>query len=57
MSKKRPNDESARSKFVECRKIVKMQAFERAIASDVPEKTLAELHTDLESISKCFFFF
>lgn len=52
MAKVRPSDESAKIKFNECKKIVKMQAFERAIASDTSEKTLAELHTDLELIGK-----
>lgn len=52
VAKVRPSDESAKIKFNECKKIVKMQAFERAIASDTSEKTLAELHTDLELIGK-----
>lgn len=52
VAKVRPSDESAKIKFNECKKIVKMQAFERAIASDTAEKTLAELHTDLELIGK-----
>lgn len=33
--------------------MVKKQAFERAIAVDVPDKTLAEIHTEFESIGKC----
>lgn len=38
--------------------MVKKQAFERAIAVDVPDKTLAEIHTEFESIggSKCSVF-
>lgn len=32
--------------------MVKKQAFERAIACDVPDKSLAEIHTEFESIGK-----
>lgn len=39
-------------KFTECNKIVKMRAFERAIAVEKPEKTLSEMFRDLENISK-----
>lgn len=52
VAKRRPNDKDATLKFTECNKLVKKQAFERAISSDVPEKTLAEVHADLESIGK-----
>lgn len=51
VSKRRPNDSDAKKKFVECNKIVKKMAFERAIAVDRPEKTLAEMYQSLESIS------
>lgn len=52
VSKARPNDKDAMSKFTECNKIVKRLAFEKAISCDVTDKTLAELHTELEFISK-----
>lgn len=52
VAKRRPNDEDAKIKFTECNKMVKKQAFERAIANDVPDKTLAEIHTEFESIGK-----
>lgn len=41
----------SQKKFVECSKIVKKMAFERAINVDRPEKTLAEMYQSLESIS------
>lgn len=50
VAKQRPNDKNAALKFTECNKLVKKQAFEKAISNDVPEKTLAEVHSDLESI-------
>lgn len=50
VAKLRPNDKNAQLKFTECNKLVKKQAFEKAISNDVPEKTLAEVHSDLESI-------
>lgn len=52
VSKRIPNDAEAKSKYNECNKIVKRLAFEKAISSDVEEKTLAELHSDLELIGK-----
>lgn len=52
MAKCRPNDKDAKLKFTECSKIVKMRAFERAIAVDKPEKTLSEMFRELEDISK-----
>lgn len=52
MAKCRPNDKDAKFKYYECNKIVKMRAFERAIAVDKPEKTLSEMYRDLENISK-----
>lgn len=51
VSKRRPNDADAKKKFVECTKIVKKIAFEKAISVDRPEKTLAEMYQSLESIS------
>lgn len=51
VSKCRPNDKEAKLKFTECNKIVKMRAFERAIAVDKPEKTLSEMFQDLENIT------
>ncbi|XP_037818577.1 serine/threonine-protein phosphatase 5 [Lucilia sericata] len=51
VSKCRPNDKDAKLKYTECNKIVKMRAFERAIAVDKPEKTLSEMFRDLENIA------
>ncbi|SPP87783.1 serine/threonine-protein phosphatase 5 [Drosophila guanche] len=51
VAKCRPNDKDAKLKFTECTKIVKMRAFERAIAVDKPEKTLAEMYRDMENIN------
>ncbi|XP_018783852.1 PREDICTED: serine/threonine-protein phosphatase 5 [Bactrocera latifrons] len=51
VSKCRPNDKDAKLKYTECNKIVKMRAFERAIAVDTPEKTLAEMYKELEDIA------
>ncbi|XP_061395103.1 serine/threonine-protein phosphatase 5 [Musca vetustissima] len=51
VSKCRPNDKDAKLKFTECNKIVKMRAFERAIAVDKPEKTLTEMFRDFENIA------
>lgn len=56
VAKRRPNDKDAALKYTECNKLVKKQAFEKAISNDVPEKTLAEIHSDLESIGKYFLF-
>lgn len=53
VAKRRPNDRDAAMKYSECNKLVRKQAFEKAISSDVPEKTLAEIHSDLESIGMC----
>lgn len=52
VAKRRPNDRDAAMKFSECNKLVRKQAFERAISNDIPEKTLAEIHSDLESIGE-----
>ncbi|EDV30264.1 uncharacterized protein Dana_GF23034 [Drosophila ananassae] len=51
VAKCRPNDKDAKLKFTECSKIVKMRAFERAIAVDKPEKTLSEMYRDMENIT------
>lgn len=51
VSKRRPNDVDAKKKFVECSKIVKKIAFEKAISIDRPEKTLSEMYQQIESIS------
>lgn len=52
VAKRTPNDKDAVMKYTECNKLVKRQAFEKAISNDTPEKTLAELHSDLESIGE-----
>lgn len=51
VAKRCPTNDLAKAKFTECNKIVKKQAFERAIANDKPEKTLSEMYSDLESVS------
>jgi serine/threonine-protein phosphatase 5 len=51
VAKRRPNDVDAKKKFVECNKIVKKIAFEKAISIDKPEKTLAQMYQQIESIS------
>lgn len=56
VAKRRPNDRDAAMKYTECNKLVRKQAFEKAISSDVPEKTLAEIHSDLEAIGKKLIF-
>lgn len=50
VAKRKPNDVDAKTNFTECNKMVRKQAFERAIAVDVPDKTLAEIHTEFETI-------
>lgn len=40
--KARPNDKDAKLKFNECSKIVRQQAFERAIAVDTVKKSVSE---------------
>lgn len=57
VAKRRPNDKDAAMKYTECNKLVRKQAFERAISNDIPEKTLAELYSDLESISMTKYIF
>jgi len=49
--KRRPSDDDAKAKYTECNKIVKRLAFEKAIAVDKVEKSLAEMFRDLESIA------
>ncbi|XP_031629038.1 serine/threonine-protein phosphatase 5 [Contarinia nasturtii] len=50
VAKRKPHDKDAAMKYTECNKLVRKQAFEKAISSDVQEKTLAEIHCDLEAI-------
>ncbi|XP_022097959.1 serine/threonine-protein phosphatase 5-like [Acanthaster planci] len=47
--KYRSNDKDARLKFTECSKIVKRQAFERAIRSDDPKKSVVD-NLDIENM-------
>uniref|UniRef100_A0A8W8IG77 protein-serine/threonine phosphatase n=1 Tax=Magallana gigas TaxID=29159 RepID=A0A8W8IG77_MAGGI len=49
--KVRPNDKDARAKFNECKKIVQMQAFQKAIAVEENHKSVAD-SIDLASMSK-----
>ena len=51
----RPNDKDAKSKYTECNKIVKRLAFERAIAVEDTQKSVAD-SINLDSMSKCTFF-
>lgn len=53
VAKRRPSDKDASMKYNECNKLVKKLAFEKAISNDLPEKTLAEMFSDLESIGEC----
>lgn len=48
--KVRPNDKDARAKFNECKKIVQMQAFQKAIAVEENHKSVAD-SIDLASMS------
>lgn len=48
--KAKPNDQDAKLKFNECNKIVRQQAFERAIAVDVVKKAVSET-IDVEAIT------
>nr|CAG4646933.1 EOG090X03S1 [Megafenestra aurita]SVE92305.1 EOG090X03S1 [Megafenestra aurita] len=48
--KARPNDKDAKLKFNECSKIVRQQAFERAIAVDTVKKSVSE-SINIESMS------
>ncbi|XP_072031594.1 serine/threonine-protein phosphatase 5-like [Amphiura filiformis] len=47
--KYRPNDKDAKAKFTECNKIVKMQAFERAIRVDSNKQSIAD-QLDIENM-------
>lgn len=49
--KYRPNDKDAKLKFTECSKIVKRQAFERAIRSDDTKTSVVD-SLDIENMSK-----
>ncbi|KAL0270388.1 UNVERIFIED_CONTAM: hypothetical protein PYX00_007815 [Menopon gallinae] len=49
VTKAKPNDKDAQVKFMECNKIVKKMAFERAIAVDGTKESIAD-SIDLESI-------
>jgi serine/threonine-protein phosphatase 5 len=49
--KARPNDKDAKLKFTECNKIVKILAFEKAIAVEENKKTIAD-SVKLEAMSK-----
>lgn len=51
VTKAKPNDKDAQAKFMECNKIVKKMAFERAIAVDGTKESIAD-SIDLESIGK-----
>lgn len=42
VTKARPNDKQAKMKYVECNKIVKKMAFEKAIAVDVSKRSIAD---------------
>lgn len=42
VTKARPNDQDAKTKYTECNKIVKKMAFEKAIAVDKQEKNIAD---------------
>ena len=55
--KYRPNDKDARTKYVECSKLVKQQAFERAISVSEDKKSVVD-SLNLENMSKqipCFY--
>ena len=49
--KYRPNDKDAKLKFTECSKIVKRQAFERAIRTDDAKTSVVD-SLDIENMSK-----
>jgi len=51
VTKAKPNDADAKSKFQECQKIVRMKAFEKAISVDV--KAVSDT-VDIESIGEYF---
>lgn len=49
--KYRPNDKDAKAKYTECNKIVKQQAFERAIRVEDTKKNIADT-LDIASMGK-----
>ena len=51
VSKTRPNDNDACAKYRECQKLVKMLLFQKAIAVNDMQKSIAET-IDLESMSE-----
>lgn len=53
--KVRPNDKDAKMKYQECYKIVKLKAFEKAIASDEIKKSVVD-SLDIENMSKFHLF-
>nr|CAG4643841.1 EOG090X03S1 [Lepidurus arcticus] len=50
VSKARPNDKDARLKYTECNKIVKKEAFEKAISVDSVKKSIAD-SIDIENMA------
>ena len=52
MVKYRPNDKDAKTKYTECSKLVKQQAFERAIRGHTEEKKSVIDTINLENMSK-----
>lgn len=53
VTKARPSDKDAKSKFVECNKIVKKMAFEKAISVEENKKNIAD-SINLDAMSKRF---
>ncbi|GAB0097717.1 Serine/threonine-protein phosphatase 5 [Sergentomyia squamirostris] len=51
VAKRRPQDKDAQMKFKECQKIINKQKFERAIATEKKELSLAQMYRDLDGIS------
>lgn len=53
VAKAKPNDKDAQLKYQECNKIVRMHAFQKAIAVEVAETDIAEeIETTLDTMSK-----
>jgi tetratricopeptide (TPR) repeat protein len=52
VAKRCPKDPEAQKKFVECNKIVKKAAFEKAISVDQPKQTLADMFKSLQLMCK-----
>lgn len=51
--KARPNDKDAKAKYQQCNKIVKMDAFQRAIAVEAKQADIAqEIEATLDAMSK-----